>query len=165
MSIADFKIIKALSSGAYGRVCLVQKINSGDYFAMKIIDRAKTMEKKQEDYISSEVNILAHQDSQYIVKLYYTFQNEKYLFFAMEYMAGGDLGNLLKKVGCLDIAVSCLPRLIFLVGPALPRRNRPRSRTTPSQRHHTQRLEAREYLDRFDRPSQAHGLWIVQERV
>ncbi len=69
---------------------------------MKIINKEKTLEKKQEDYISSEVNILAHQCSPYIVRLYYTFQNEKNLFFAMEYMVGGDLGNLLQNCGCLD---------------------------------------------------------------
>jgi protein kinase A len=46
ISIEDFKIIKGVSSGAYGKVCLVQKISSKDYFAMKIIDREKTAEKK-----------------------------------------------------------------------------------------------------------------------
>ena len=102
-------------------------------------------EKKQEEYISSEVNILAHQDSPYIVKLYYTFQNDKYLFFAMEYMAGGDLAHLLKNVGSLDEDV--LPPLILLVRTSLPRRNRPWCRTAPPQRHHTQRLEAGECAD------------------
>ena len=83
-------------------MCLVQKNSSGDYFAMKVIDREKTVEKDQEEFIKSEVSILQHQNSEYIVKLYYTFQNPKYLFFVMEYMVGGDFGNLLENCGQLE---------------------------------------------------------------
>ena len=81
---------------------------------MKIIDREKTVERNQEEFISSEVNILAHQYSPYIVKLYYAFQNEKYLFFTMEYMVGGDLGNLLQHLGSLDEQVICLFELTIV---------------------------------------------------
>jgi len=102
MNIDDFEIIKGISSGAYGKVCLVKKKTSGDYFAMKIIDKEKTIEKSQEDLIKSEVTIMRKLDNDYIVKLYYSFQNTQYLFFVMEYMNGGDLGHLLQKVGALD---------------------------------------------------------------
>ena len=91
MSIQDFRMIKGISSGAYGKICLVQKISTGDYFAMKIIDAQKTIEKKQEEYIKSEVNIMKTLDTEYAVKLYYSFQNETNLFFVMDYMNGGDL--------------------------------------------------------------------------
>ena len=112
VTIEDFKIIKSLSSGAYGKVCLVQKNSSGDYFAMKIIDREKTMDKNQEEFITSEVNILRQQNNDYIVKLYYTFQNFKYLFFVMEYMTGGDLGNLLVNCGPIDEEVNRILNLL-----------------------------------------------------
>ena len=102
MTIEDFNIIKGLSSGAYGKVCLVKKISSGDYFAMKIIDRQKTAEKKQERYVQSEVNIMRNLNTDYAVKLYYSFQNETHLFFVMDYMNGGDLGSLLSNIGQLS---------------------------------------------------------------
>lgn len=95
-------MIKGISSGAYGKVCLVQKITTGDYFAMKIIDRKKTLEKKQEEYIKSEVNIMRNLNTDYAVKLYYSFQNMKHLFFVMDYLNGGDLGNLLRNIGTLS---------------------------------------------------------------
>lgn len=96
VSLEDFEIIKGLNSGAYGKVCLVRKRSSGDYFAMKIIDKEKTMENFQESLIRSELAILRNVDNDYIVKLYYSFQNSQYLFFVMEHMNGGDLGNLLR---------------------------------------------------------------------
>lgn len=102
ISIEDFKIINGLSSGAYGKVCLVQKISSGDYFALKIIDRQKTIEKQQEECVAGEVNIMKNLNTDYAVKLYYSFQNETHLFFVMEYMNGGDLGNVLQQSGQLE---------------------------------------------------------------
>ena len=107
MTIDDFEVIKGLSSGAYGKVCLARKRTSRDYFALKIIDREKTIEKAQEDFVRSEVSIMRNINSDYIVKLYYSFQNDNYLFFVMEYMNGGDLGNLLQNCGTIDEKV-CL---------------------------------------------------------
>ncbi len=108
MSIEDFEIIRGLSSGAYGRVCLVKKNSSGDYFALKMIDREKTIAKAQEDYIMSEINILRNLDSDYIVKLYYSFQSEDYLYFVMDFMNGGDFGNLLQNCGTIEEKVRTL---------------------------------------------------------
>jgi hypothetical protein len=94
ISLEDFEIIKGLSSGAYGKICLVKKRSSGDFFAMKIIDKEKT-ESFQESFIRSELAIMRNVDNDYVTKFYYSFQNSQYLFFVMEYMNGGDLGNLL----------------------------------------------------------------------
>ena len=86
----------------------MQKISSSDYFAMKILDRQKTVEKKQEDNIQREVNIMKNLNTDYVVKLYYSFQNELHLFFVMEYMNGGDLGSLLSNIGQLSESVRIL---------------------------------------------------------
>jgi len=102
ITIDDFEVIKGISSGAYGKVCLAKKKSSGDYYALKIIDREKTIEKAQEDFIRSEVSIMRSVNSDFIVKLYYSFQNDDYWFFVMEYMNGGDLGSLLQNCGTLD---------------------------------------------------------------
>ncbi|KFD71994.1 hypothetical protein M514_15696 [Trichuris suis] len=42
-----------------------------------------------------ERDIMAYADPQWIVKLYYAFQDAKYLYMVMEYMPGGDLVNLM----------------------------------------------------------------------
>ena len=102
VTIDDFDIIKGISSGAYGKVCLAKKRSSGDYFAMKVIDRAKTIEKAQEDFIRSELSIMRSMNNDYIVKLYYSFQNESYWFFVMEYVNGGDLRSLLHNCGSIE---------------------------------------------------------------
>jgi len=45
----------------------------------------------------TERNVLVKADHPFIVKLYYSFQNEKKLFFILEYCPGGELFNLLQK--------------------------------------------------------------------
>jgi hypothetical protein len=102
VSIGDFEVVKAISSGSHGKVCLVKKCSSGDYFAMKIIDKAAAIEKAQENSIRREVRIMRSIDSDYIAKLYYSFQNSRYLFFVMEYLNGGDLRNLLSLCDQID---------------------------------------------------------------
>jgi len=39
VSINDFILIKALSSGAYGKVILARKKNTDDFFAIKVLDK------------------------------------------------------------------------------------------------------------------------------
>ncbi len=38
-SIKDFEVLKAISKGAYGRVCLVRKRTTRDIYALKIMNR------------------------------------------------------------------------------------------------------------------------------
>jgi len=86
----------------------VQKISSGDYFAMKILDLEKTVEKEQEENVKREVEIMKNLNTDYVVKLYYSFKNETHLFFVMDYMNGGDLGSLLGNLGQLEKVVRFL---------------------------------------------------------
>lgn len=41
-------------------------------------------------------------ESHWVVRLFFTFQNKHYLFLVMEYLPGGDVGALVKKLGTLD---------------------------------------------------------------
>ncbi|KAK6035659.1 hypothetical protein COOONC_26836 [Cooperia oncophora] len=38
---------------------------------------------------------MAHANSDWIVRLHYAFQDQRYLYMVMEYMPGGDLVNLM----------------------------------------------------------------------
>ena len=42
----DFDIVKALSPGAFGRVFLVRKKNTGDFYAMKVIKKSQANARK-----------------------------------------------------------------------------------------------------------------------
>lgn len=47
--------------------------------------------------MKAERNLLAEVDSNYIVKLYCSFQDDEYLYLIMEYLPGGDMMTLLMR--------------------------------------------------------------------
>ena len=101
-SIKDFEIVKPISKGAYGRVFLVRKIATGDLYAMKVIRKSDTIHKNQQRNIIMERNILHNVQSPFVVRLFYTFQNQEFLFWVMEYVPGGDVYSLLRALTCFE---------------------------------------------------------------
>ena len=75
MTISDFILLKSVSSGAYGKVILARKKNTDDYFAIKVLDKQKMMEKNVVEYVINEKNILSQVSNDYIVRGVYTFQS------------------------------------------------------------------------------------------
>ena len=73
ISINDFILVKALSSGAYGKVILARKKNTDDFFAIKVLDKQKMMEKNVVEYVINEKNILSQMSNEFIVRGVYTF--------------------------------------------------------------------------------------------
>jgi len=53
--------------------------------------------QKQQEKIKSERAILIEMNHPFIISLHYAFQNERKLFFALEYCPGGEFYNLLQK--------------------------------------------------------------------
>ncbi|BGP04611.1 rim15, signal transduction response regulator [Rhodotorula toruloides] len=101
-SIKDFKVIKPISKGAFGSVYLAKKITTGDYYAIKVLKKSDMVAKNQVTNVKAERMILMTQtDSEFVVKLYYTFQSKDYLYLVMEYLNGGDCAALVKNLGGL----------------------------------------------------------------
>lgn len=73
MTIHDFILLKAISSGAYGKVILAKKKDTEDYFAIKVLDKKKMMEKNVVEYVMNERNILSQVSNEFIVRGVYTF--------------------------------------------------------------------------------------------
>ncbi|GFP92684.1 probable serine/threonine protein kinase ire4 [Phtheirospermum japonicum] len=105
-SIDDFDIIKPISRGAYGKVFLARKRITGDLFAIKVLKKLDMLRKNDIDRILAERNILITVRNPFVVRFFYSFTSTDNLYLVMEYLNGGDLYSLLKKVGCLEEAVA-----------------------------------------------------------
>ncbi|KAJ0860254.1 putative protein kinase AGC-NDR family [Helianthus annuus] len=55
------------------------------------------LRRGQVEHVIAERNLLAEVDSNCIVKLYFSFQDEEYLYLIMEYLPGGDMMTLLMR--------------------------------------------------------------------
>ncbi|EDR28485.1 serine/threonine protein kinase, putative [Entamoeba dispar SAW760] len=94
---SDFETIKVIGRGGFGEVRLVVKKNSNSIFAMKVMRKKDMIERGQTGHVKAERDILAqtHFTNDWVVKLYYSFQDNDYLYLMMEYLAGGDMMTLL----------------------------------------------------------------------
>lgn len=72
--LEDFEVLRVVGQGAFGKVYQVQKIDTSEIFAMKVMRKDKVLEKSQTEYMISERNILTTIDHPFIVQLKYSFQ-------------------------------------------------------------------------------------------
>ena len=99
MSRKMFEEIHTLGVGAFGKVALVRKIDTGHLYAMKTLRKTDVLQRNQAAHVKAERDILAEADNEWVVKLYYSFQDKNNLYFIMDYIPGGDLMSLLIKDG------------------------------------------------------------------
>ncbi|CAF1690875.1 unnamed protein product, partial [Adineta ricciae] len=71
--------------------------NTEDLFAMKIMDKSEILKRTDTVSFREERDILVFGDQQWITKLYYAFQDNRNLYFLMEYYRGGNLFSLLSN--------------------------------------------------------------------
>ncbi|XP_014258486.1 serine/threonine-protein kinase Warts [Cimex lectularius] len=97
-----FVKIKPIGVGAFGEVTLVRKIDTNHLYAMKTLRKADVLKRNQVAHVKAERDILAEADNEWVVKLYYSFQDKDNLYFVMDYIPGGDLMSLLIKLGIFE---------------------------------------------------------------
>lgn len=97
MSITDFKLIKILGIGAYAKVILGMHIKTNKNYALKTIDKSFIEKEEKVHEVHVERIILSTFDHPNIIKLYYTFQNSKKLYFVLEIAEKGDLKHFIKS--------------------------------------------------------------------
>ncbi|URE17004.1 Protein kinase C terminal domain [Musa troglodytarum] len=97
MGVDDFELLTIIGRGAFGEVRLCKEKTTGHVYAMKKLKKSEMLRRGQVEHVKAERNLLAEVDSAYIVKLYFSFQDEEYLYLIMEYLPGGDMMTLLMR--------------------------------------------------------------------
>eukprot|EP01126_Amoeba_proteus_P019654 TRINITY_DN2018_c0_g1_i11.p1 TRINITY_DN2018_c0_g1~~TRINITY_DN2018_c0_g1_i11.p1 ORF type:complete len:235 (-),score=49.76 TRINITY_DN2018_c0_g1_i11:305-1009(-) len=97
LSITDYANVKLIGRGAFGEVRVVRSKENNEVFAMKMMNKDFVIKKNQLAHARAERDAMVQHDDPGIVKLFFSFQDSKFLYFIMEYLPGGDLMNLLIK--------------------------------------------------------------------
>ncbi|KAM7257161.1 hypothetical protein ACFE04_012902 [Oxalis oulophora] len=97
MGADDFELLTMIGKGAFGEVRVCREKTTGNVYAMKKLKKSEMLRRGQVEHVKAERNLLAEVDSNCIVKLYCSFQDEEYLYLIMEYLPGGDMMTLLMR--------------------------------------------------------------------
>ncbi|KAL3828257.1 hypothetical protein ACJIZ3_017059 [Penstemon smallii] len=97
MGADDFEPLTMIGKGAFGEVRVCREKSTRHVYAMKKLKKSEMLRRGQVEHVKAERNLLAEVDSNCIVKLYCSFQDEEYLYLMMEYLPGGDMMTLLMR--------------------------------------------------------------------
>ena len=95
--ITDFKIIKELGSGSFGRVYLVTHKQTKVQYAIKAIDKRDKSNQEEKPYFRREVEVMYKIHHPNVVKLYGHFEDNNYCYFIMEYISKGNIYGLIPQ--------------------------------------------------------------------
>lgn len=97
VSMDSFKLLKVIGRGSFGKVYLVQKRDSREYFAMKTLKKDMILRRQQKQNTQAERLILEKITNPFIVKLHYAFQTGEKLYFVIDFLNGGELFYHLRR--------------------------------------------------------------------
>lgn len=98
-----YTFLDIIAKGTYGKVYKVQKQETGQVFALKVINKAKIIAENCVKQAKEEVAIqrmVGHHP--FIVNSIHRWQSRKTLYILMDYISGGELLSLVEEFGCLS---------------------------------------------------------------
>ncbi|TKX21859.1 serine/threonine-protein kinase-like protein 8 [Elsinoe australis] len=102
--VKDFQFGRTLGEGSYSTVLGAHDRQTGREYAIKVLDKRHIIKEKKVKYVNIEKDTLNRlTEHPGIVRLYYTFQDERSLYFVLDLAAGGELLGVLKKTGTFDV--------------------------------------------------------------
>ena len=97
LSKDNFKIIKKLGEGKFGKVFMVREITTGFITAMKVVEKKKIIQDNILEQFTRELKIQAFLNHPNIIDLYGFFDDETHFFSLMELGCDGQLYTLISQ--------------------------------------------------------------------
>lgn len=101
--VNDFHFGRTLGEGSYSTVLAATDRQIHREYAVKVLDKRHIIKEKKVKYVNIEKDALNRlTEHPGIVRLYYTFQDERSLYFVLDLANGGELLGHLKRMGTFD---------------------------------------------------------------
>ncbi|KAK8971298.1 3-phosphoinositide-dependent protein kinase 1 [Platanthera guangdongensis] len=100
-TISDFEMGKLYGVGSYSKVVKAKKKDTGNVYALKIMDKKFIAKENKISYVKLERIVLDQLDHPGVIRLYFTFQDNYSLYMALESCEGGELFDQITRKGRL----------------------------------------------------------------
>eukprot|EP00929_Paragymnodinium_shiwhaense_P105152 TRINITY_DN70060_c0_g1_i2.p1 TRINITY_DN70060_c0_g1~~TRINITY_DN70060_c0_g1_i2.p1 ORF type:complete len:542 (+),score=134.14 TRINITY_DN70060_c0_g1_i2:191-1816(+) len=97
--LEQFQVVRELGNGMFGVVKEVKKKDSGEIFAMKVLDKQKIVERKLQTQLRREVLTQLRVRHPNVVQLHYYFEDTVRIYLLLEYADQGQLFRYLREQG------------------------------------------------------------------
>jgi serum/glucocorticoid-regulated kinase 2 len=97
VKLDDFRVLKVIGRGSFGKVCLVEYLPTREVYAMKSLKKDLLIEQEQIENTLLEKEILQTIDHPLLCGLVFCFQTEERIYFVMPFLSGGELFQHLRK--------------------------------------------------------------------
>ncbi|EQC34148.1 AGC protein kinase [Saprolegnia diclina VS20] len=107
VNLTDFKMIQVIGRGSFGKVVLVGHHATKKLYAMKMLNKANIVKRKQVEHTRTERRVLGYTKHPFIVGLHFAFQTPQRLYFVLDYCPGGELFYHLTRMKKLPEHMAC----------------------------------------------------------
>ena len=94
----DFKLIKIIGRGSFGKVCLVEYLPTHEIYAMKSLKKDLLIQQEKIESTLLEKEILENINHPFLINLIFCFQTEERINFVIPFIPGGELFQYLKTI-------------------------------------------------------------------
>ncbi|GKZ32526.1 hypothetical protein AbraIFM66950_001995 [Aspergillus brasiliensis] len=91
LNLNQFRLLRVVGKGAFGKVRIVEKKDTGLTFALKYIRKEEVVRSESVRNIIRERRMLEHLNHAFLCNLRYSFQDIEYIYIVVDLMNGGDL--------------------------------------------------------------------------
>ena len=88
---SSFEFIGIIGRGGFGKVWRVLNKKTKQIYAMKKMSKCKIIDKRSERSIKAERDLLSIMNHPFIINMHFSFQDNDFLYIAMDLLTGGDL--------------------------------------------------------------------------
>ncbi|KAG0026328.1 camp-dependent protein kinase catalytic subunit [Podila clonocystis] len=96
--LSDFTMSRTIGTGSCGRVHLVQSVYNSRFYALKVLKKKQIVQSNQVEHVNEEKRILEQIRHPFLVKTWGTFQDRSNLYIVMDYVVGGELFSVLRRM-------------------------------------------------------------------
>ncbi|KAJ6229296.1 3-phosphoinositide-dependent protein kinase 1-related [Anaeramoeba flamelloides] len=102
-SLKNFEMGESIGRGAFGDVSLLTDKQTREKFAVKILNKQFIEKMKKQRYVQTEKEVLKLLDHPNIIKIIYEFEDEENLYIVNELCPKGDLYDIIRKYGSINL--------------------------------------------------------------